>query len=72
MGDYKQFKHTDCIENRYSLGKTLGQGAFGLVRMCIHKDTGKNFAIKIMKKSAIKKQEVYVKLLKNELEILGE
>lgn len=30
------------------------------------------FAIKIMTKKAIQKQEVYVKLLQNELEILGE
>jgi serine/threonine protein kinase len=34
--------------------------------------TGKVFAIKIMKKSAIQKQKVYVELLHNELSILGE
>jgi hypothetical protein len=28
------------IENRYIFGKTLGEGAFGVVRMCMHKDTG--------------------------------
>ena len=38
----------------------------------MHQETGKVFAIKIMKKKAIQKQEVYVKLLQNELAILGE
>jgi hypothetical protein len=28
------------IENRYIFGKTLGEGAYGVVRMCMHKDTG--------------------------------
>jgi serine/threonine protein kinase len=50
----------------------LGQGAFGLVKLCMHQVTGKVFAIKIMKKSAIKKKKVYVELLNNELAILGE
>ncbi len=47
MSDYKQFKKMRDIETRYGLGKTLGQGAFGLVRLCLHKDSGKTFAIKI-------------------------
>lgn len=72
MGDYKQFKMMKNIESRYVFGKTLGQGAFGLVRLCMHKDSGKTFAIKIMAKRAIQKQQIYVQLLQNELAILGE
>jgi serine/threonine protein kinase len=53
MGDYKKFKMMKNIESRYVFGKTLGQGAFGLVRLCMHKDSGKTFAIKIMAKRAI-------------------
>jgi len=56
MNDYKQFKMMKNIESRYVFGKTLGQGAFGLVRLCMHKDSGKTFAIKIMAKRAIQKQ----------------
>ena len=41
------------VENRYVFGKALGQGAFGIVRICMHKDTGKTFAIKIMQKKKI-------------------
>ena len=53
-------------------GETLGQGAFGLVRLCQHKESGKVFAIKIMMKKVVKKQKIYIKLLQNELSILGE
>jgi len=38
------------IDQRYSFGKVLGQGAFGLVRYCTHKASGTQFAIKIMTK----------------------
>ena len=72
MNDYKKFKMMKNIENRYVFGKTLGQGAFGLVRYCMHRDSGKKFAIKIMTKRAIQKQQIYVQLLQNELSILGE
>jgi calcium/calmodulin-dependent protein kinase I len=72
INDYKKFKRINNIENRYAFGKTLGQGAFGVVRLCMHKDSGKTFAIKIMQKRAIEKQQIYVQLLQNELSILGE
>ena len=59
------------VSSRYKLGKTLGQGAFGLVRLCTHTASQKEFAIKIMTKKQIEKQKIYVKLLENELSILG-
>lgn len=59
------------IDSRYKFGKTLGQGAFGLVRLCTHTASGKEFAIKIMTKKQIEKQKIYVQLLQNELSILG-
>ena len=37
----------------------------------MHKDSGKSFAIKIMSKKAVRKHEIYVQLLENELSILG-
>jgi serine/threonine protein kinase len=48
--DYKKFKFMKTISSRYTLGQTLGQGAFGLVRLCTHNASGKEFAIKIMTK----------------------
>jgi calcium-dependent protein kinase len=71
MSDYKKFKYIKNIEQRYSFGKVLGQGAFGLVRVCTYKPTNKDFAIKIMAKKQIEKQKIYVQLLQNELSILG-
>ena len=48
MGDYKRFKKLSDVQTRYIFGKTLGQGSFGLVRICMHKETGKHFACKII------------------------
>jgi len=56
MGDYKKFKRMENIEQRYIFGKTLGQGAFGLVRLCQHRESKKVFAIKIMQKASVEKQ----------------
>jgi calcium-dependent protein kinase len=41
---------TTKINEEYLLGETLGQGAFGTVRKAIHKVTGQERAIKILKK----------------------
>ena len=38
----------------------------------MHNSTKLEFAVKIMVKKQIEKQKIYVKLLKNELTILGE
>jgi serine/threonine protein kinase len=71
MHDYKKFKLVGSIESKYKFGSILGQGAFGQVKRCTHLDTGNEFAIKIMKKTMIQKRKIYVKLLENELSILG-
>ena len=41
---------TGSITKEYTLGKTLGTGAFGTVRAAIHKATRQNRAVKILKK----------------------
>lgn len=52
----------------YELRDNLGQGKYGVVKLGIHKKTGKEVAIKIVKKKDlnIKDQE----LLKREIEVL--
>lgn len=40
---------TTKINEEYLLGETLGQGAFGTVRKAVHKVTGQERAIKILK-----------------------
>lgn len=54
MKDFKQLKFVENIEKRYSLGDVLGQGAFGTVRLCRQVDTGKQLAVKIMRKQAVR------------------
>jgi len=71
MNDYKKFKMINSIDMKYKIGDKLGQGAFGEVRRCTHIDTGNEFAIKIMQKTLIRQRKIYVKLLENELSILG-
>jgi len=71
MNDFKKFKNIKNISSRYEFGSVLGEGAFGKVRKCVFKDTGREFAIKIVKKDLVKKRKVYVELLKNEFSILG-
>ena len=53
MHDYKAFKKIKDIKSRYLLGRTLGKGAYGVVRKCKHKDTHKSLAIKIINKNSI-------------------
>lgn len=47
----KQIKITD-----FQIGKQIGRGRFGVVKLARDKKTGLFFAIKIIKKSMIKKQ----------------
>ena len=49
----------------------MGQGQFGVVKKCRHKDTSKSFAIKIMTKKNIEKDEIHEELLQNELSLLA-
>ena len=71
MNDYKEFKYVENICQKYEVGEFLGKGAFGEVRKCKHTDTGMEFAIKTMKKEMINERKVFLKLLQNELAILG-
>ena len=41
----------DNIRDDYLIGKVLGSGAFGEVRLCTHRKTGAKRAVKIIKKS---------------------
>ena len=54
------------ISKEYTMGKTLGSGAFGTVRLAIHKATKQTRAVKVLKKS-----EQDMELLLREVEILS-
>lgn len=46
----------------------IGKGKFGLIRLGIHKETGRKVAVKIMNKTDMKLQDL--ELVKTEIEIL--
>ena len=41
------------FEDNYTLEKKLGSGAFSIVREATHKDSGKKFAVKCIKKDGM-------------------
>jgi hypothetical protein len=68
---------TKCIRNVtgfqnltdiYDVKEKLGNGKFGLVRLGIHKQTGRKVAVKIMNKKDMTNQDL--ELVKTEIEIL--
>lgn len=42
------------VDERYEVGKELGRGCFGVVRICTDKKTGKQWALKCIQKSSLK------------------
>jgi calcium-dependent protein kinase len=63
-------KNEGKLRDFYRIGKVLGNGAFGEVRMCIHRDTGAQRAVKVLRKSNMDEDEK--KMLFNEINILKE
>ena len=48
----------DVFLQNYNLGKTLGIGSFGKVKIAVHKLTGHKVAIKILNRKKIKNMEM--------------
>ena len=55
------------IEDLFEFKEKIGQGNFGLVRKCIEKNTGKEYAVKIMDKNKIKKKRFAIYYTRKEL-----
>ena len=65
------------LRDHYRIGKLLGSGnrslfnssgAFGEVRMCLHKESNSQRAVKVLRKSALDEKEI--EMLLNEIRIL--
>ena len=56
------------LRDFYRIGKMLGSGAFGEVRMCVHRESGAQRAVKVMRKSHMDEDEK--RMLFNEINIL--
>lgn len=61
-------KKVGKIRDYYRIGKVLGSGAFGEVRLCLHKDTQTQRAVKVLRKNLLDEKEM--DMLKNEIAIL--
>ncbi len=48
--------------NEYSFEKKIGEGGFGKVKLAIKKNSGEKFAIKIFRKSLLKRQRQFFKI----------
>jgi len=44
-------QHAGKLRDHYRIGKMLGSGAFGEVRVCVHRDSGAQRAVKVLRKS---------------------
>eukprot|EP01035_Chromulina_nebulosa_P017420 gene17420-22971_t len=67
LPDYKTPKKQ--VIGNYVLGKTVGEGTFGKVKLAIHLPTGEKVAVKILEKDRIKDQED-IKRVNREIKIL--
>ena len=54
----------------YTLGKTIGEGAFAKVKLATHNLTHEKIAIKVIDKASLIKEESDIKRLKTEITIL--
>lgn len=56
------------LHDFYELGDNLGKGKYGLVKAAVHKKTGQEVAVKIIKKKELSLKDL--ELLKREIEVL--
>eukprot|EP00606_Chrysophyceae_sp_TOSAG23-5_P000817 GSChrysophyteH2.ASY1.ANO1.1623.1 assembled CDS len=63
-------ENVPIVLGQYKMGKTLGIGAFGKVKLAVHEITGQKVAIKILNKGKIKHMEMAEKV-RREINILN-
>ncbi|KAM7179957.1 serine/threonine-protein kinase DCLK1 isoform 1-T1 [Macrochelys suwanniensis] len=61
------FQVPASIAERYKVGRTIGDGNFAIVKECIERSTGREYALKIIKKSKCRGKE---HMIQNEVSIL--
>jgi len=49
---------------RYKVGKTLGAGSYSVVKECVHIDTGRYYAAKVINKKLMAGREHMVRFLR--------
>ena len=67
---FKSLSQTKDIRSKFAVGKTLGKGSFGEVRLVLNKLTNQQCAMKIVNKSMIGKHQVLIDLMEQELDVI--
>jgi len=62
-----QISRVDHVTRSYEQGNVLGDGNFAVVRQCRHRETGREYAMKIIDKSKMANKE---DMLENEIAIM--
>eukprot|EP00897_Mesotaenium_endlicherianum_P006843 jgi/Mesen1/6187/ME000032S05478 len=57
------------IKDSYDVGRVLGQGQFGCVRICYRKETREAFAVKVILKTSLKNSEA-VEIIREEVALM--
>ena len=65
--DFKGLKRVSNIKDRYKIGRVLGEGSFGQVRIALHRQADIKCAIKIIRKDKVNEHKILKDLMKNEL-----
>lgn len=61
-------KQEGTLRDIYKIGKVLGEGAYGEVRLVTHRDSKEKRACKVLKKEKLDKEEI--QKLSNEIRVL--
>jgi len=61
-------QHAGKLRDHYRIGKMLGSGAFGEVRVCVHRESGAQRAVKVLRKANMDEDEK--RMFFNEINIL--
>ena len=63
----RQISTVDHVTSSYEEGKVLGDGNFAVVKQCRHRESGREYAMKVIDKSKMAKKE---EMLENEIAIM--
>ena len=61
-------QHAGKLRDYYRIGKMLGSGAFGEVRVCVHRESNNQRAVKVLRKSHMDEDEK--RMFFNEINVL--
>lgn len=68
--EFKGFKKIENVKGRYKIGRVLGEGNFGQVRIALHRQAGIKCALKIIRKEKVHANRVLMELMHSELQVL--